>query len=126
MAVFSSVYYMKYIFQFLIIMIFTFIGELLNYFIPLPIPASIYGIVLLFLALELKILKVSDIEETSSFLIAVMPLMFLPPAVGVIESWDLIRQAWFPYVVITIVSTVVVMVVSGRVTQWFIRKGGNK
>ena len=55
-----------------------------------------------------------------------MPLMFLPPAVGVIESWDLIRQAWFPYVVITIVSTVVVMVVSGRVTQWFIRKGGNK
>ena len=117
---------MKYIFQFLIIMIFAFIGELLNYFIPLPIPASIYGIVLLFLALELKILKVSDIEETSSFLIAVMPLMFLPPAVGVIESWDLIRQAWFPDVVITIVSTVVVMVVSGRVTQWFIRKGGNK
>ena len=124
--VFSSVYYMKYIFQFLIIMIFAFIGELLHYFIPLPIPASIYGIVLLFLALELKILKVSDIEETSSFLIAVMPLMFLPPAVGVIESWDLIRQAWFPYVVITLVSTVVVMVVSGRVTQWFIRKGGNK
>ena len=117
---------MKYIFQFLIIMIFAFIGELLNYFIPLPIPASIYGIVLLFLALELKILKVSDIEETSSFLIAVMPLMFLPPAVGVIESWDLIRQAWFPYVVITLVSPVVVMVVSGRVTQWFIRKGGNK
>ena len=117
---------MKYIFQFLIIMIFAFIGELLNYFIPLPIPASIYGIVLLFLALELKILKVSDIEATRSFLIAVMPLMFLPPAVGVIESWDLIRQAWFPYVVITLVSTVVVMVVSGRVTQWFIRKGGNK
>ena len=117
---------MKYIFQFLIIMIFAFIGELLHYFIPLPIPASIYGIVLLFLALELKILKVSDIEETSSFLIAVMPLMFLPPAVGVIESWDLIRQVWFPYVMITLVSTVVVMVVSGRVTQWFIRKGGNK
>ena len=107
-------------------MIFAFIGELLNYFIPLPIPASIYGIVLLLLALELKILKVSDIKETSSFLIAIMPLMFLPPAVGIIESWDLIRQAWLPYIVVTFVSTVVVMVVSGRVTQWFIRKGGNK
>ena len=117
---------MKYIFQFLIIMIFAFIGELLNYYIPLPIPASIYGIVLLFLALKLKILKVSDIKETSSFLIAIMPLMFLPPAVGVIESWDLIRQAWLPYIVVTFVSTVVVMVVSGHVTQWFIRKGGNK
>ncbi|MGN1210943.1 MAG: CidA/LrgA family protein [Candidatus Cryptobacteroides sp.] len=117
---------MKYVFQFLIILMFTFIGELLNYLIPLPIPASIYGIVLLFLALELKIVKVSDIKETSSFLIAIMPLMFLPPAVGVIESWDIIRQAWFPYIVVTLASTVIVMVVSGRVTQRLIRKGGVK
>ena len=53
---------MKYVLQFLIIMVFAFIGELLNFLIPLPIPASIYGIVLLFLALELKIVKVSDIK----------------------------------------------------------------
>ena len=117
---------MKYVFQFLVIMVFAFVGEMLRYFIPLPVPASIYGIVLLFLALEFKVVKVSDIKETSSFLIAIMPLMFLPPAVGVIESWDLIRQAWLPYIVVTFVSTLVVMVVSGRVTQWFIRKGGNK
>lgn len=107
-------------------MVFAFVGELLHYFIPLPIPASIYGIVLLFLALELKVVKVSDIEQTSSFLIAIMPLMFLPPAVGVIESWDLIQGAWLPYVVVTVVSTVVVMAVSGRVTQRIIRKGGRK
>lgn len=117
---------MKYVLQFLIIMVFAFVGELLHYFIPLPIPASIYGIVLLFLALELKVVKVSDIEQTSSFLIAIMPLMFLPPAVGVIESWDLIQGAWLPYVVVTVVSTVVVMAVSGRVTQRIIRKGGRK
>ena len=117
---------MKYVLQFLSIMVFAFVGELLHYFIPLPIPASIYGIVLLFLALELKVVKVSDIEQTSSFLIAIMPLMFLPPAVGVIESWDLIQGAWLPYVVVTVVSTVVVMAVSGRVTQRIIRKGGRK
>ena len=64
---------MKFVLQFLIIMVFAFLGELLHYFIPLPIPASIYGIVLLFLALELKVVKVSDIEQTSSFLIAIMP-----------------------------------------------------
>ena len=122
---FSSVI-MKFVLQFLIIMVFAFVGELLHYFIPLPIPASIYGIVLLFLALELKVVKVSDIEQTSSFLIAIMPLMFLPPAVGVIESWDLIQGAWLPYVVVTVVSTVVVMAVSGRVTQRIIRKGGRK
>ena len=117
---------MKFVLQFLIIMVFAFVGELLHYFIPLPIPASIYGIVLLFLALELKVVKVSDIEQTSSFLIAIMPLMFLPPAVGVIESWDLIQGAWLPYVVVTVVSTVVVMAVSGMVTQRIIRKGGRK
>ena len=117
---------MKFLVQFLIIAAVSFAGEILNAVVPLPIPASIYGIVLLFLALEFKILKVSDIKETSSFLIAVMPLMFLPPAIGVIESWDLIRQAWLPYIVVTLVSTIVVMAVSGRVTQWFIRKGGNK
>ena len=117
---------MKFLVQFLIIVAVSFAGEILNVVVPLPIPASIYGIVLLFLALEFKILKVSDIKETSSFLIAVMPLMFLPPAIGVIESWDLIRQAWLPYIVVTLVSTIVVMAVSGRVTQWFIRKGGNK
>ena len=117
---------MKFVLQFLIIMVFAFVGELLHYFIPLPIPASIYGIVLLFLALELKVVKVSDIEQTSSFLIAIMPLMFLPPAVGVIEAWDLIQGAWLPYVVVTVVSTVVVMAVSGRVTQRIIRKGGRK
>ena len=117
---------MKFVLQFLIIMVFAFVGELLHYFIPLPIPASIYGIVLLFLALELKVVKVSDIEQTSSFLIAIMPLRFLPPAGGVIESWDLIQGAWLPYVVVTVVSTVVVMAVSGRVTQRIIRKGGRK
>lgn len=107
-------------------MVFAFLGELLHHFIPLPIPASIYGIVLLFLALETKILKVSDIKETSSFLIAIMPLMFLPPAVGVIESWNILRESWFPYVVVTLISTIIVMGVSGRVTQGIIRKGGKK
>ena len=53
---------MKYVIQFLIIAAFSFAGELLHHFIPLPIPASIYGIVLLFTALELKVVKVRDIR----------------------------------------------------------------
>ena len=53
---------MKFVFQFLIIMVFAFAGELLHHFIPLPIPASIYGIVLLYIALELKLVKVKDIK----------------------------------------------------------------
>ena len=85
---------MKYLIQFLIIIAFSFMGELLHYCLPLPIPASIYGIVLLFMALELKWIKVKDIRETSSFLIAVMPVMFIPAAVGLIDSWSAISNAW--------------------------------
>ena len=77
---------MKYLKQFLIIIAFSFLGELLHYLLPLPIPASIYGIILLFTALELKWIKVKDIFETSSFLIAIMPVMFIPAAVGLVDS----------------------------------------
>ena len=109
---------MKFLIQFMIIIAFSFLGELLHYILPLPIPASIYGIVLLFVALELKWVKVKDIRETSSFLIAVMPVMFIPAAVELMESFQIIKASLFQYTVITVVSTVLVMGISGRVTQF--------
>lgn len=117
---------MKYVIQFLIIAAFAFIGELLHWFIPLPIPASIYGIVLLFIALELKWVKVSDIREVSTFLIAVMPIMFIPAAAGLMESWGAVKSSVWEYALITIVSTFVVMGVSGAVTQFVIWRGKKK
>lgn len=113
---------MKYVFQFLIIIAFSFVGELLHFFIPLPVPASIYGIILLFIALEKRWLKVKDIRETSGFLIAVMPVMFVPAAVGLMDSWDAIASKWLQYIVITILTTFFVMAVSGYCTQLLIRK----
>lgn len=117
---------MKYVIQFMIIIGFSFIGEFLHYILPLPIPASIYGIVLLFVALEFKILKVNDIREVSSFLIAVMPMMFIPAAVGLVNSWDIISSSLLKYIIVTFVTTFVVMGVSGLVTQFVIRKGKTK
>ena len=87
---------MKYVRQLLIILFVSFLGELLKSIIPLSIPASIYGMVLLFLALELKILKVSDIKETSNFLIEMMALMFVPAGVGLLDSWGAWQQQWNP------------------------------
>lgn len=112
---------MKYLLQFLVIIAFSFLGELLHYCLPLPIPASIYGIVLLFVALELKWVKVKDIRETSSFLIAVMPVMFIPAAVGLIDSYKSIGNSWIAYIVVTVLSTFIVMGVSGYITQLVIR-----
>ena len=114
---------MKYVRQFAVVLTVSFMGEVLKALIPLQIPASIYGIVLLFLALEFKIVKISDIRETSTFLIAVMPIMFLPPAVGVIDSWDMVKVSWLPYVAVTLISTIAVMGITGVITQAVIRKG---
>lgn len=119
---------MKYIREFGIIIVISLIGELLNYLIPLPIPSSIYGLVIMFLCLHFKIVKIADVKKTAVFLIEIMPLMFIPAAVGIIESWNIIKPNVIAYAIITIVSTVLVMAVSGRVTQWVIRhsKKGDK
>ncbi|MBF1383414.1 CidA/LrgA family protein [Prevotella aurantiaca] len=113
---------MKLIKQFIYIIAFTFIGELLHFLIPLPIPASIYGIVLLFIALMKKWVKVSDIRETSTFLIAIMPVMFIPAAVGLIDSWQDVQSNFLKFAIVTVVSTFVVMGVAGYITQLTIRK----
>lgn len=113
---------MKYLIQFLIIIAFSLAGELLNHLLPLPIPASIYGIILLFVFLELKWVKVHQIKEVSNSLLAIMPILFLPPAVGLLAAWDSIKMCWIQYLGITIVSTFVVMAVAGIVTQAVIRK----
>ena len=115
---------MRYLKQFGIILLISFAGEILHGLVPLPIPASIYGIVLLFAALELKLLPVSAVKEARAVLIEIMPVMFIPAAVGLIDSWSVVKTALVPYVVITVVTTFVVMVVSGKVVQGM--TGGEK
>lgn len=113
---------MKLFKQFTIIIALSFIGELLHALVQFPIPASIYGILLLFFALERKILKVSDIGEVSSFLIFIMPLLFVPAAVGLIDAWDELRSSLTAYVTIIVAVTFIVMIATGRITQWFLRR----
>lgn len=108
---------MKYIRQFGIILLISLVGELLHQWLPLPVPASIYGIILLFLCLEWKVISLASVKEASSFLIEIMPVMFIPAAAGLMDSWPVIRTSWVSYGAITVISTVVVMAVSGRVVQ---------
>jgi holin-like protein len=108
---------MKYIKQLLLILGVSFIGEILHELIPLQIPASIYGLVLLFVALLTGVIKLSQVKETAKFLIEVMPMMFIPAGVALMESWGELRPILLPVVVIMSVSTVLVMGAAGRVTQ---------
>ena len=114
---------MKYLKQFLIILGITFIGEILKMFLPLPIPASIYGMVIMLAGLMTGIIKYESVKETGKFLIEIMPLMFIPAATGLMTSWGIIRAKLFAYLAIAVITTVLVMVVSGRVTQFFLRRG---
>lgn len=113
---------MKYIKQFLYIISISFVGEILSSLIDLPIPASIYGIFILFGGLTTKLIPYESVKDVGHFLIEIMPVMFIPSAVGLIDSWSIVRNSWAEYTVIIIVTTLLVMIISGYVTQ-LIRKG---
>ena len=117
---------MKYLKQFGIILILSFAGELLNLLIPLPIPASIWGFALMFVFLQTGFLKLDYVKDTAIFLIEIMPLMFIPAAVGLMESWGIIRAKIIPYLVITVLSTFLVMAAAGKITQAVIRRDRKK
>lgn len=117
---------MKYLSQFLIIMGFTFLGEVLQRILPLPIPASVYGLVLLFAALCTGIVKVSQVKETGAFLSSLLPILFVSPAVGIVENWFLIQPQLFAIILLLIATTVITLGISGRVTQRLMEKEGEQ
>jgi len=112
---------MKSLKQFGVILAVTFIGELLRFLIPLPIPASIYGLVIMLIALKTGVVKLEHVKDATAFLIETMPLMFIPAAVGIIASWDTLKDIYVPILIITLATTIIVMVVTGRITQFTIR-----
>ena len=115
---------MKYLVQFGIIIGITFAGEVLNYLIPAPVPASIYGLLILLALLLTRVLKVHHVKETSDFLITIMPIMFVPPAIGLMESWGVIAGNLPQLLTLLFVSTAIVMAVTGVIVQALARKRG--
>ena len=95
---------MKYLLQFGIIMAVSFAGELFHDFLPLPVPASIYGILILFSLLRFKILHVAQIKETAMFLISIMAFLFLPAAVGLVVAWPIMKAAILQYIAANLIS----------------------
>lgn len=112
---------MKYVRQLIIILLISFVGEILNYLLPLPVPASIYGLLLLFAGLVSGVIPLEKVKDTGHFLVEIMPLMFIPAAVGLLESWGVLQPVWMPIITITVVSTVVVIAAAGLTTQGVIR-----
>lgn len=112
---------MKYIKQFAIIMIISFMGECVKAVLPFKIPASVYGLVIMLAALMTGIIKLEAVKDTAEFFIQVMPVMFIVPSVGLITAWPLIKDIIVPFCIASVVSTFVVMIVTGHVSQLIIR-----
>ena len=99
---------MKFIRQFLIIILISFAGELLHAILPLPVPASIYGLLILLAGLQTKVIPLKAVDEAGGFLIEIMPMLFIPIMVTIV------------------VTTVLVMGVSGRTAQFVLKKEEKK
>ena len=90
---------MDLIFQFLRIMVFCFAGELCYNFLPLPIPASVYGLLLLLAALKLGWVKLEQVRTAALFLIGIFPLLFVPAAAGVMDLWAELHAMLLPVLI---------------------------
>ncbi|MBQ7994319.1 MAG: CidA/LrgA family protein [Solobacterium sp.] len=113
---------MKLLKQFLLIMLVTCTGEIIRYVVPLPIPASIYGLVLMFILLYTGVIKLDQVKTAAQFLIEIMPVMFIPAAVALMDSWSALQPILIPALVTIIVCNIVVMVVTGKTAEFIIKK----
>lgn len=107
----------KYIFQFARITAFCLAGEVLAVVLPLPIPASVYGLLLMVAALKTGVLKLDQVRETGLFLTGIFPLLFVPAAAGVVELGSQLMDLLLPAVLAIVPITALVMAVTGMVAQ---------
>jgi len=113
---------MKYLFQIGIIAVISFIAEVMHYFIPLPVPASVYGIMILFLLLMTGVIKLEQVEKIADYFMAILPILFLAPSVGLMESVSDISGSLVQLILMMVLSTVGVTVVTGLVAQAIMKK----
>ena len=118
--------FMKYIKQIFIILAICLIAEMMEYFIPLPIAASIYGMVLMLVALMTKLIPLKEVEDVADFLTENMTIMFIPSTVGIITAVDEMKKMLIPLVVISVVTTLLIMAVTGWVSQGIMRGGSGR
>lgn len=116
---------MKFLFQFARLAAFCLAGELLHTLLPLPVPASIYGLALLLAALVTGLVRLEQVRETALFLTGIFPVLFVPAAAGVMDLLPEISDLLLPILLAVGPLTLLVMAAAGRVTQALARRGGN-
>lgn len=108
---------MKLYVQLMIIFMISLVGEGISSVFHLPFPGSIIGLVLLFLALQFKLLRLRHISMVGNFLLANMTILFLPPAVGIMDKFQVIAPYLLPIILIVLGAIVLNVCVIAVVVQ---------
>ena len=109
---------MKIFREFLIILVLYFIGELIAKTLNIPIPGNIIAMILLFLSLCTGVIKVEKVDTISNFFLDHLAFFFIPAGVGLMNSFGSIKSSAIQIVIICIVTTIIVMAVTGIVVQF--------
>lgn len=112
---------MKIIKQLGLLLGITFFSEMLYRLLGLPIPASVYGLILLFSALLSGFIRLEQIEDVGNFLLLAMPVFFIAPGVNLMNLFEEIRPILFSSLLLILVSTVFITVVTGKVADLILR-----
>lgn len=98
---------MKLILQIAIVFFICLAGEFIAAVLPFPFPSSVISMIILFLLLMFKALRVEHVKNFTDFLLKNMSLFFIPAGVGIIEHYAVIKEILLPFLVICIVTTVI-------------------
>lgn len=93
------------------IFLFYFLGECISYLINGFLPGSIIGMLLLFLSLSLKVINSSRVKATAQLITGNMMVFFIPAAVGLMTTFEFLRENWVSFLLACVISTILVLVV---------------
>lgn len=116
---------MKILRQSIIVLSIYLIGEIISNSLSLPIPGNILGMLILLLLLCTKVIKVDQIESISNFFLDHLAFFFIPAGVGLLTSFNLIKNSLLNIIIICIITTAIVLVVTGKIVELIINTKRN-
>lgn len=111
------------LYQLLLVLSVNYMGVILGDILQLPVPGTIIGMVILFILLQFKILKLEKIKDVANFLLLNMTLFFLPPAVKLIENISFLNNIFLKVVFLIIITTIFTMIITAKTVQFLIERG---
>lgn len=108
---------MKYLYPFALIASFSYGGEIIAANLNVPIPGSMLGLLLFFLCLYFKLVRIESVSNVGNWLKQNLAVFFVPACVGIMSYFDIIKDSWFQIISVMVISTFITFYVSGKTAQ---------